>query len=297
MRCRLKNRFLTGWPVNMPNLDASLQTVRSAFAGARPRCALVLGSGWGHVAESFAVRGELPYASIACLGRAGVAGHAGRLLWAEHAGRELLVFQGRRHWYEGAGWDPVAFPVYAALQLGARDVLLTNAAGGIRPDLAPGALMAIEDHINAMGVHPLVGPHEPAWGPRFPDQSQVYSPALRDGLVGSARELGIELAAGVYAAASGPTYETPAEIRALRAAGADAVGMSTVPEAILANAAGLRVAALSCITNHAAGVSRQPISHQEVLDVTARALPRMQRLLSEFLRRQAAAETEAAGRP
>lgn len=249
----------------------------------RPLAALILGSGWNEVAEAFPIRRSVSYANIPCLGSAGVAGHAGRLLLSDVGNHPLLVFQGRRHWYEGVGWEPIACPIRISLAMGVRLIVLTNAAGGIRADLKAGDLMLIDDHINAMGVNPLIGPHVPTWGPRFPDQSGIYDAALRGMLQAAAERLGTRLPHGVYLATSGPTYETPAEVNAFRAMGADAVGMSTVPEATLAHAAGMKVAGVSCIANPAAGVSPTPLSHEDVLAATSQAQPRMKLLLAEFL--------------
>jgi purine-nucleoside phosphorylase len=221
----------------------------------------------------------MPYSKIQGLGVPGVAGHSGRLVWAEHAGLETFIFQGRRHWYEGVGWTPVALPVFLLKRMNARVTVITNAAGGIRDDLKPGDLMILDDHINFMGSNPLIGPHREIWGPRFPDQTYLYSSRLRAVLDEVARETDIPVTHGVYLAGSGPTYETPAEVRACTALGADAVGMSTVPEAILANAAGMKVAGISCITNYAAGILDQPLSHEEVTQATATAMPRMKTLL------------------
>lgn len=260
-------------------LETAFAAVRARQPGVRAAGALILGSGWGDVAEAFAAFAEIPYAEIPGLGAAGVAGHAGRLLLVGPAERTLLIFQGRRHWYEGEGWTPIAAPIYIARRLGAAVVLLTNAAGGIREDLRAGDLMIVCDHINAMGVHPLIGPHRPFWGPRFPDQTAVYDPALRARLRAAAEAAGISIREGVYLAASGPTYETPAEVEAFRRVGADAVGMSTVPEAILAHAAGLRVAAVSCISNLAAGRASAPLSHEEVAEAARAAMPRLRALV------------------
>jgi purine-nucleoside phosphorylase len=196
-----------------------------------------------------------------------VAGHGGKLILAECHGLQTLIFEGRRHWYEGEGWLPVVLPVYLLKSLGAQGVLLTNASGGIRRDLKPGSLALIRDHINLMGDHPLRGPHQPLWGARFPDMSHVYNPAWNSLIAAAAKGLGLELTEAVYAAMSGPTYETPAEIHMLTRLDVDIVGMSTVPEAIMARAAGLEVAALSCVTNKAAGLSNGPLTHGEVLAV------------------------------
>ncbi len=271
--------------MNITILNDALDYVRSKVSPAKPRAAAVLGSGWSDVVEAFEAQLTLSYSDIPGFGASQVAGHGGRLVLASCGDTSLLIFQGRRHWYEGLGWEPIAMPVYIASQLGATDILLTNAAGGIRADMAPGQLMIIDDHINAMGVNPLIGPHIDAWGPRFPDMSRVYDPTGRDLLRDTATDLGQEIHSGVYLAAHGPSYETPAEIVAYQKLGADAVGMSTVPEAILANAAGMRVAGISCITNLAAGVSDTPLSHDEVIEETARSQPRMQALLPEYFKR------------
>ena len=268
--------------MNYDMLDQAVESVRKAMPHAHPVCGLILGSGWSDVADAFEIKGILPYEKIPGLGATGVAGHAGRLVWGSSSGLETLVFQGRRHWYEGEGWTPIALPLFLLKQYGATTVVLTNAAGGIKKGLKPGDLMVMDDHINLMGVNPLLGKHNPIWGPRFPDQSHVYNPDLRAMMDQAAKESGIPVAHGVYLAGSGPTYETPAEIRAWRALGADAVGMSTVPEALLANAAGLRVAGLSCITNYAAGTSEGNLSHEEVTATTKNSMAHMKKFLLHF---------------
>jgi purine-nucleoside phosphorylase len=251
----------------------------------KARCVLILGSGWSDVAETFEVVTEVPYQDIPGLGATGVSGHAGMLRHCRVEGENVLIFQGRRHWYEGGGWTPVALPVYIAGRAGVETALITNAAGGIAENLTPGNLMMLTDHINAMGANPLIGSHNDFWGARFPDQSHIYRPELRTLLRESADATGTDLKEGVYIATSGPTYETPAEIQSYRMMGADAVGMSTVPEAMLANAAGISVAAISCITNFAAGVSNRALGHEEVLDTTRRAMPAMTRLIADFIKR------------
>ena len=260
-------------------LDQSLLTVKRKLAIDTIDQVMILGSGWSDIAEAFEIRAELSYEDIPAMGAPGVVGHKGRLLLVASGSRQCLIFQGRRHWYEGEGWTPVALPVSIAKRLGAQSVFLTNAAGGINPKLAPGDLMVITDHINWIGHNPLVGPHCEDWGPRFPDQSSVYTPRLQAALHHAAKACGHKLHEGVYLAASGPIYETPAEIRMFRMMGADAVGMSTVPEAMLASAAGMQVAALSCITNHAAGVTDAPLGHDEVLTATRAAMPVMKAIL------------------
>ncbi len=263
-------------------LDASLAAVKKAFPKAKPRLGMILGSGLSDIADSFEPLGILSYEKIPGLGKAGVAGHAGRLVWGRSAGVETFVFQGRRHYYEGVGWEAVATPLFLLKSLGAKAVFLTNAAGGTNPKWKPGDLMIIEDHINMMGVTPLLGAHDPFWGPRFPDQSFIYDRSLRAALARAGKKAHVPLRHGVYFAGTGPTYETPAEIRAWRALGADAVGMSTVPEAMLANAAGLRVVGLSCITNMAAGILNQALTHQEVFETSQKAMGNMKKLILQF---------------
>lgn len=268
--------------MNASLIMSCLESVRAAMPGVKPQVAIILGSGWRDVGAAFHTRKVMSYTDMPGLGAPLVPGHAGQLVWAEWEGVTLIVFVGRRHWYEGGGWGPVAMPVGIAHGLGAKTLILTNSAGGIREDLAPGTLMVLDDHINAMGVNPLVGAHDSLWGPRFPDMSHVYDPDLRKRLERAAQQARVSMTHGVYVAVSGPSYETPAEIRAFRGLGADAVGMSTVPEAILARAAGLRVAGLSCITNTAAGLGRT-LSHHEVLLRAAEAIPDMSAVLRQFV--------------
>ncbi len=263
--------------INPLTLDSAVEAVREKWPDAKPRCGLVLGSGWGEAVADFH-GSEIPYGQIPGFGKPGVMGHAGKLLATTVGGMELLVFQGRRHWYEGEGWTPVILPIYLLHALGADTVLLTNAAGGIRDDLDPGSLMAVSDHINMLGANPLAGPHNPNLGTRFPDQSEVYEKVLRKKLLDAGAD-----AEGVYIATSGPTFETPAEIRQYRSMGADAVGMSTVPEAIVANALGMNVAGLSCICNWAAGISQTPLTHEDVNKTAAAAMPRMKSTITRFL--------------
>ena len=263
--------------INPLTLDSAVEAVRNQWPDAKPKCGLILGSGWGEAVMD--LKGlELPYFKIPGFGKTGVMGHAGKLLATTVNGMEVFIFQGRRHWYEGEGWTPVILPIYLLHALGARTVLLTNAAGGIRNDLKPGTLMAIEDHINMLGSNPLIGPHNPRLGTRFPDQSEVYDKPLREKLLKAGADT-----TGVYIATSGPTFETPAEINQYRSMGSDAVGMSTVPEAIVANALDMRVAGLSCICNWAAGISPTKLTHEDVNRVAAEAMPRMKSTISAFL--------------
>ncbi len=259
-------------------LDEAVSAVKKAWPQAKPKLGLVLGSGWGGAVEDFSVKAALPYGKIPNLGKIGVPGHAGQLLHAEIGGTEVFIFQGRRHVYEGEGWVPVVLPVWILKQFGAKGVLLTNASGGIRDDLRPGTLMAIEDHINLLGGSPLTGPHNPAFGERFPDQTAVYDHDLRQALIAAGAE-----ASGIYVATAGPSFETPAEIRAFRALGADVVGMSTVPEAIFANALGLKVAGLSCVCNWAAGLGDEKLSGEDVIRTANETMPQMRAVIRSFV--------------
>ncbi len=250
-----------------------------------PTCGLILGSGWSQALKIGRPLARLAYSDIPGLGASTVVGHAGEFMLFEQHKIRVAAFLGRRHWYEGAGWEPVVLPVELLRRLGVKNLLITNAAGGIRPTLKPGDLMIIRDHINTTGINPLVGPLVDGWGTRFPDQSAIYTPHMVDLLRKAAHDIGTTLSDGIYAFTSGPGYETPAEIRAYAGMGADAVGMSTVPEATIANAAGLRTAGLSCITNMAAGISGPHLSHSEVIEQTKRTLPVMAALVDAFIAR------------
>ncbi len=273
--------------MNTALFDAAAAALPSCCFRQPPDCGLILGSGWGQALQTGNALLRLPFAGIPGLGASTVVGHAGELLLFERQGLRIAAFLGRRHWYEGAGWEPVVLPVELLRRMGTRTLLITNAAGGISPNLKPGDLMVLRDHINPAGINPLIGPVMPGWGPRFPDQSKVYDAGLSDLLRKAACDTDASLFEGVYAFTSGPCYETPAEIRAYASMGADAVGMSTVPEAIVAHAAGLRVAGLSCITNMAAGISGPHLSHEEVLAQTRKTAPVMAALLETFLARLA----------
>lgn len=245
-----------------------------------PACGMILGSGWSRALAEIEPLARLSYSEIPGLGASTVAGHAGELRLLELNGLRVVAFCGRRHWYEGAGWLPVAVPLELLRRMGVGRVLLTNAAGAVNPDYRPGDFMLLRDHLNTSGINPLQGPVRPGWGTRFPDQSAIYRSHFSNRLAQQAHELGIGLYEGIYAFTAGPCFETPAEVRAYRSWGADAVGMSTVPEAILANAMGLEVAAISCMTNMAAGITTAPLAHEEVLTASETARPRMLQLLN-----------------
>ena len=230
-----------------------------------PRIAIVLGSGLGGFADDFDDPVGIPYEDIPGFVRSTAQGHAGRLVIGTVDSIPVLAMQGRVHYYEGYSLEEVTFPIRTFGLLGIKTLVLTNAAGGINVALTQGALMVISDHVNLMGVNPLRGPNDERFGPRFPDMSSVYAPELQQLVVEEARAIGVEVRRGVYGALSGPSYETPSEIHLLRNLGADAVGMSTVPEAIVARHMGLEVLGISCITNMAAGISDEPINHEEVM--------------------------------
>jgi purine-nucleoside phosphorylase len=250
-----------------------------------PEVAIVLGSGLGAFANSLADPVSLPYASLPHWPASRVIGHEGRLVVGRSNGRLIAALSGRCHAYEGHDLRTVAFGVRAAALMGVRMLILTNAAGGINPGFAQGALMVIDDHINLMGDNPLIGLSDDRLGPQFPDMTEVYSARLRAVADAAGRALGLPLAHGVYAALKGPSYETPAEIRYLRTIGADAVGMSTVPEAIAARHMGIEVLGISCISNMAAGVLPGPLNHAEVLDTTRRVRGSFAALLEGILER------------
>jgi len=252
-----------------------------------PRVGVVLGSGLGSVADAVADATVVAYDELPGFPLPGVAGHAGRAVLGRLSGVPVAVLQGRAHLYEAPPPEALRTPVRAVRAAGVDTLVLTNAAGSLRADLGPGSLMAIVDHINLTGSNPLVGPNDDALGPRFPSLRDAYDPELRAVLHATADELRIPLAEGVYLAVSGPSFETPAEIRAFRALGADAVGMSTVHETILARHAGLRVAAISTITNLAEGMSAEPLSHEQTLRDAQRAAGSLARLLEAFVRRLA----------
>lgn len=244
---------------------------------------MVLGSGFGHVLEELVVATKIPYAKLPGFPPVGVSGHAGELYLGHLGGTAIAVLSGRAHYYEGHPMERVTFAVRMLAEFGIRDLLLTNAAGGLNRRFRAGDFMVLTDHINFMGVNPLRGAPVPG-RPRFVDLTQAYDQELSALLHRAGRAAGLRLRRGVYLAVSGPSYETPAEIRAFARLGADAVGMSTVPEMIVARQYGLRVAAMSCITNLAAGISTSPLSHEEVLETGERVKKSGASLLKHFAR-------------
>ncbi|KGP74846.1 purine nucleoside phosphorylase [Desulfosporosinus sp. Tol-M] len=235
-----------------------------------PELGVILGSGLGAFADHLLEKQVIAYKDIPHFPASTVEGHAGQLVFGNVDGRRVVVMQGRFHYYEGYTMHEVIFPVRVMQVLGVSGLVVTNAAGGINPAFQPGDLILIKDHLNLMGVNPLRGANLSSLGPRFPDLSEAYNWDWRQKALVIARELGINLQEGVYAALSGPNYETPAEIRFLRTIGADMVGMSTVPEVLAANHGGMRVLGISCVTNMAAGILKQKLSHVEVMETAGR---------------------------
>ena len=253
-------------------------------AGEAPRIGIVLGSGLGQVAEAVDGATTIPYSDLPGFPEPTVEGHAGQVVAGRIGGVPVLALQGRAHLYEGGDLDLIRVPVRALRAAGAEILLLTNAAGSLRIDLGPGSLMLIEDHINLTGTNVLVGPNDDELGPRFPSLRDAYDPALRAQMRVAARDIDVELLEGVYLAVSGPSFETPAEIRAFHTVGADAVGMSTVHETTVARHCGLRVVAVSAIVNYAEGMSDDPVTHEQTLRDGAKAAGDLSALITRFVR-------------
>lgn len=278
------------------NAVEAAEYIRSKYSG-EPKIALVLGSGLGAFADELTDAVKIPYEEIPHFARSTVEGHAGQLVVGKVGDTEVVVQQGRFHFYEGYSMEQVMFPMRTFGRSGIETVILTNAAGSLRSDMRPGNLMLITDHLNMMGVNPLRGPNDERFGVRFPDMTQVYDSELQRTIDDTATEIAKEqhvsgadedikdfLHRGIYCALSGPTYETPAEVRLYRQLGADAVGMSTVPEAIAARHQGIRVAGISCITNFAAGMTDEGINHAEVMETGEKVAD----IFKELLRRTVA---------
>lgn len=264
-------------------LDALEAAVRR-HSDLRPELGMVLGSGLGSLAEEMELAAAIPFDDLPGWPATSAPGHAGRLLLGRLEGMPVACLQGRLHMYEGHGPRLVVEPVLLLGRLGARAVLLTNAAGGVNEAFPAGTLMLVADHLNLTGENPLVGPNDDALGERFPDQVQTWSTRLRKLMREAARDEGIRLEEGIYAGLVGPSYETPAEVRMLRTLGADAVGMSTVMEAIAARWAGMELCGVSLITNPGAGVTGEPLTHEEVLAAAEAAGPQFSALVRRFLR-------------
>jgi purine-nucleoside phosphorylase len=269
-------------------LDQACAAIRAVLPdGAHPTVGLILGSGLGSFADTLDGRVKVPFERIPGFPPSTIVGHAGNLVYGALGALQVLAMQGRVHFYEGHEMARVAFPARVLVAMGCRTLVITNAAGGVDPTLQAGEIVVLRDHINLLPVSPLRGPNDDSVGPRFPDMSEVYPKELRAIAVAAGEEVGLRLREGIYAALPGPSYETPAEIRMMRILGADLVGMSTVPEAIVATHMGARVLGLSCVTNLAAGILPQKLSHDEVTETAARVRVQFERLLAKILARLA----------
>ncbi len=257
--------------------------IKEKLGDFEPEVGIVLGSGLGELADEYCDL-AIPYCEIPGFEASHVSGHKSRLVFAEINGKKVVMMQGRFHYYEGHPIQKVVFPIKVMKKLGVKTLIITNAAGGVNPAFNPSDLMIITDHINNMNVNPLIGPNDDNMGQRFPDMSEVYSPSLVEMTKKVASKLGIDVQEGVYMAFTGPSYETPAEVRMARIVGADAVGMSTVPEAIVAKWSGMDVIGISCICNSAAGVSAVALSHNDVIQAANVAKERFKTLVKEVLK-------------
>lgn len=264
-------------------LDIASDFIKEKIGDFKPEIGIILGSGLGELADEYCDI-AIPYAEIPGFEASTVSGHKSRLVFANINGKKVVMMQGRFHFYEGHSIQKVVFPVKVMKKLGVKTLIVTNAAGGVNPDFKPADLMIITDHINHMGVNPLIGPNDSGMGERFPDMSEVYTKKYVKLAENIGKKLGIKLQKGVYIALTGPSYETPAEVRMARIIGADAVGMSTVPEAITASWAGMNVIGLSCICNSAAGVSTVGLSHADVIKAAGEAKDKFIKLVKEIIK-------------
>lgn len=259
-------------------MKETIEFIQKKIKDFQPELGIILGSGLGDFADN--IEGiRIQYQDIPGFEKSTVAGHKGQLVFGEVLGKKAVIMQGRYHFYEGYHISRIVYPVKVMKKLGVQTLIITNAAGSVNKSYKAGDLMAICDHINLMGVNPLIGENDATLGDRFPDMSEVYNHALVDFVQKKGKELGITVRKGVYAAMSGPSYETPAEINMLRIMGADAVGMSTVPEALVANYCSMKVLGISCITNSAAGVHPSRLSHADVVETAAKAKNSFMKLL------------------
>ena len=271
--------------MNIRSFDATAAYLPDVCFERPPDVGLVLGSGWGRVLEMDRVVFRAPYGDLPLLGAATIPGHTGEFVLYERGGKRVAAWCGRRHHYEGVPWEAVVAPVEILRRMGTQKLLLTNAAGALNPIFQVGDVMVLGDHINLTGLNPLQGPACDEWGPRFPAMGEVYSASLSHILDEAAHEASLVAHRGVYAFSAGPSYETPAEVAAYRMLGADAIGMSTVPEAVFAKACGFELAALSLITNAAAGAAKTPLSHEGVIRASDEATPKLKVLIEAFLAR------------
>lgn len=249
-----------------------------------PKTVIVLGSGLGRFAEALSGATTVPYGDIPGFSRSTVVGHSGNLIAGELEGQRIAVMQGRIHAYEGHGGVALATPIRILKRLGVERLILTNAAGGLKQEMGPGSIVLIEDHINMSGFNPLVGPNDDSFGPRFPEMSEPYDRAMRSQLEAAAAEAGVTLKKGVYVYVMGPNFETAAEVRLFGKIGGDLVGMSTVPECLVARHAGIKVAGISIVTNHGTGIASEVLTHEETLATANRAGHELEQLLRVYLR-------------
>lgn len=264
-------------------MESTVNYIKEKIKDFQPEIGIILGSGLGDFADGFESI-IIPYNDIPGFEKSNVQGHKGQLVFAQINGKKVVMMQGRYHFYEGYSMQTVTFPVKVMKKLGVKTLIITNAAGAVTSEFTPGDLMLITDHINFMGTNPLIGKNDETLGTRFPDMSEVYSKELIQKAEAIAQKLNINYQKGVYAATTGPSYETPSEVKMFRMIGANAVGMSTAPEAIVANYCGLKILGISCLTNYAAGVSETPLNHQEVIDTANRVKESFKNLLSEILK-------------
>ncbi|MBQ8669357.1 purine-nucleoside phosphorylase [bacterium] len=261
----------------------TLDYIETFTDGFKPEIGIILGSGLGEIADTYR-EFVIPYSKIPGFAKSTISGHKGQLVFAQIGGKKVVMMQGRNHYYEGHSMQDITYPVKVMKKLGVKTLIITNAAGAINKSYRPGDLMVITDHINLMGSNPLIGPNDEELGTRFPDMSEIYNKQLIKIVDGVARSLNLDIKHGVYVASSGPSYETPAEIKMARYMGGDAAGMSTVPEAIVANYCGMKVIGISCISNFASGVSTKKLSHDEVIETTTKVRAKFKELVLNILK-------------
>lgn len=264
-------------------MQKTVDYIKSKIGDFKPEIAIVLGSGLGELADEYCDI-KLAYSEIPGFPISTVKGHNGNLVFAKVNGKNVMMMQGRFHFYEGHSMQTVTYPIKIMKKLGVETIIITNAAGGVNPYFKPSSLMVIKDHINFMGTNPLIGPNDDSLGERFPDMSEVYTKSLREVAHTCSKNLNIPVEEGIYIALTGPTYETPAEVNMVRTLGADAVGMSTVPEAIVASYLKMKVLGISCICNSAAGISTVGLSHKEVLEAAEKAKTNFKKLVLEIIK-------------
>ena len=267
----------------MEKLKESVQYIKEKLKNNTPEIAIILGSGLGALPDDYECI-TIPYGNIPNFQKSSIEGHKGQLCYCEIEGKKVLMMQGRFHYYEGYSMEQITFPIKVFKLLGIKKIILTNAAGSLDKEINVGDIMVINDHINMMGSNPLIGKNNDELGTRFPDMSDIYKKDLIKIVEKAAKENNIDIKKGVYIAMSGPSYETPAEVRMAKLLGANAVGMSTAPEAIVANYCGIEVIGLSCITNYAAGVSDKKLSHNEVIEATKSVESKFKTLVKSILR-------------